>query len=143
LQAAGVSVGRGTPTPFEQLGAPWIDSGVLLTELSRRELKGVRFAPTQFTPASGLYSGVLCKGLSIDLQDRETFRPIMMGLEIASALHHLYPTEFHVEKMVGLLGSQATVDRLASGDDPKEIEAGWASDLDRFRTMREKYLLYH
>jgi uncharacterized protein YbbC (DUF1343 family) len=143
LQAAGVSVGRGTPTPFEQLGAPWIDSGVLLTELSRRELKGVRFALTQFTPASGLYSGVLCKGLSIDLQDRETFRPIMMGLEIASAIHHLYPTEFHVEKMVELLGSQATVGRLASGDDPKEIEAGWASDLDRFRTMREKYLLYH
>jgi uncharacterized protein YbbC (DUF1343 family) len=143
LQAAGVSVGRGTPTPFEQLGAPWIDSGVLLAELSRRELKSVRFAPTQLTPTSGLYSGVLCKGLSIDLQDRETFRPIMMGLEIASVLHHLYPTEFHVEKMVELLGSKATVDRLASGDDPKEIEAGWASDLDRFRTMREKYLLYH
>ena len=143
LQAAGVSVGRGTPTPFEQLGAPWIDSGGLLTELSRRELKGVRFAATQFTPAIGLYSGVLCKGLSIDLQDRETFQPIMMGLTIGSALHHLYPTEFHVEKMIELLGSQATVDRLARGDDPKDIESGWTGDLDRFRTMREKYLLYH
>ncbi len=143
LQAAGVSVGRGTPTPFEQFGAPWIDSGVLLTELSRRELKGVRFAATQFTPASGLYSGVLCKGLSIDLQDREKFQPIMLGLEIASVLHHLYPTEFHAEKMIELLGSQATVDRLARGDDPKEIESGWTGDLDRFRTMREKYLLYH
>ena len=143
LQAAGVSVGRGTPTPFEQLGAPWIDSGALMTELSRRELKGLRFAGTQFTPVSGLYSGVLCKGLSIDLQDRETFRPITMGLEIASALHHLYPTEFHVEKLMELLGSQATVDRLVRGDDPKEIESGWTSDLDRFRTMRQKYLLYH
>jgi len=143
LQAAGVSVGRGTPTPFEQLGAPWIDSGVLLTELSRRELKGVRFAPTQFTPASGLYSGVSCKGLSIELQDREAFRPIMMGLEIASAIHHLYPTEFHAEKMMELLGSQTSVDRLVRGDDPKEIESGWTGDLDRFRTMREKYLLYH
>jgi uncharacterized protein YbbC (DUF1343 family) len=143
LQAASVSVGRGTPTPFEQLGAPWIDSGVLLTELSRRELKGVRFAAAQFKPASGLYSGVLCKGLSIDLQDRETFQPILMGLEIASVLHHLYPTEFHVDKTIELLGSQATVDRLVRGDDPKEIESGWTGDLDRFRTMREKYLLYH
>ena len=143
LQAAGVSVGRGTPTPFEQLGAPWIDSGRLLTELSRRELKGVRFAATEFTPVSGSYNGVLCKGLSIDLQDRETFRPVMMGLEIASLLHRLYPTEFHVEKMMELLGSQVTVDRLARGDDPKEIEAGWTGDLNRFRTMREKYLLYH
>jgi uncharacterized protein YbbC (DUF1343 family) len=116
---------------------------VLLTELSRRELKGVRFAAAQFKPASGLYSGVLCKGLSIDLQDRETFQPILMGLEIASVLHHLYPTEFHVDKTIELLGSQATVDRLVRGDDPKEIESGWTGDLDRFRTMREKYLLYH
>jgi uncharacterized protein YbbC (DUF1343 family) len=67
----------------------------------------------------------------------------MMGLEIASALHRLYPAQFHVEKMIELLGSQSTVERLVRGDDPKEIEAGWASDLDKFRTMREKYLLYH
>jgi len=67
----------------------------------------------------------------------------MMGLEIASAIHHLYPTEFHAEKMMELLGSQTSVDRLVRGDDPKEIESGWTGDLDRFRTMREKYLLYH
>jgi uncharacterized protein YbbC (DUF1343 family) len=143
LQAAGVSVGRGTPTPFEQLGAPWIDSGVLLTELSRRELKGVRFTATQFTPASGLYSGVLCKGLSIDLQDRNKFRPVIAGLQIASTLHSLYPTQFHVEKMIELLGSQSTVEKLARGEDLEEIEAGWANDLGRFRAIRDKYLLYH
>jgi uncharacterized protein YbbC (DUF1343 family) len=143
LQAAGVSVGRGTPTPFEQLGAPWIDSGVLLTELSRRELKGVRFTATQFTPASGLYSGVLCKGLSMDLQDRNKFRPVVAGLQIASTLHSLYPTQFHVEKMIELLGSQSTVEKLARGEDLEEIEAGWANDLGRFRAIRDKYLLYH
>jgi len=143
LQAAGVSVGRGTPTPFELLGAPWIDSSALMAELNRRQLKGVRFAAAEFTPVSGLYSGVLCKGISIDLQDRNNFRPVAAGLQIASMLHSLYPTQFHVEKMIDLLGSQSTVDRLARGDDPKEIEAGWAADLDKFRTMREKYLLYH
>ena len=143
LQAAGVSVGRGTPTPFELFGAPWIDSTMLLTELNLRQLPGVRFAATEFTPASGLYSGTPCKGISIDLQDRGSFQPIMMGLEIASVLHRLYPAQFHVEKMIELLSSQYTVERLARGDDPKEIEAGWASDLDKFRTMREKYLLYH
>jgi uncharacterized protein YbbC (DUF1343 family) len=143
LQAAGVSVGRGTPTPFELIGAPWIDSTMLLTELKLRQVPGVRFAATEFTPASGLYSGTQCKGISIDLQDRGSFQPIMMGLEIASVLHRLYPAQFHVEKTIELLGSQSTVERLARGDDPKEIEAGWASDLDKFRTMREKYLLYH
>jgi uncharacterized protein YbbC (DUF1343 family) len=143
LQATGVSVGRGTPTPFELLGVPWIDSEMLLTELNRRELPGVRFATTEFTPASGLYSGVLCKGISIDLRDRDTLQPVLMGLEIASVLHHLYPAQFQVDKMIELLGSQSTVERLVRGDDPKEIEAGWAGDLGRFRTMREKYLLYH
>jgi uncharacterized protein YbbC (DUF1343 family) len=143
LQAAGVSVGRGTPTPFELLGAPWIDSTALLAELNRRQSSGVRFAATEFTPASGLYSGALCKGISIDLEDRNTFRPVKTGLEIASVLHSLYPTQFHVEKMIELLGSQSTVDRLARGDDPKEIEAGWGNDLDRFRAMRDRYLLYH
>ncbi len=143
LQVAGVSVGRGTPTPFELLGAPWIDSTALLTELNRRQLKGVRFAATEFTPTSGLYSGALCRGISIDLQDRTTFRPVAAGLQIASSLHSLYPTQFHVEKTIELLGSQSTVDRLARGENPNEIEAGWVDDLNRFRTMREKYLLYH
>ncbi len=143
LQAAGISVGRGTPTPFELVGAPWIDSTALLTELNRRQLNGVRFAAAEFTPASGLYSGVLCKGISIDVQDRTTFRPIAAGLQIASILHSLYPSQFHVEKMIELLGSQSTVDRLARGEDPKEIEVGLAADLDKFRPMREKYLLYH
>ena len=143
LQAAGVSVGRGTPTPFELVGAPWIDSAALIAEMNRREVQGVRFAATEFAPASGLYSGALCKGISIDLRDRDKFQPIVMGLEIASVLQHLYPAQFHVEKMIELLGSQSTVERLARGDNPKEIEAGWTNDLDRFRTLREKYLLYH
>ncbi len=86
---------------------------------------------------------MVCNGISIDLRDRESFQPVLMGLEIASVLHHLYPRQFQVDKMIELLGSQSTVERLARGDDPKEIEAGWANDLARFRTMREKYLLYH
>jgi uncharacterized protein YbbC (DUF1343 family) len=143
LQAAGVSVGRGTPTPFELLGAPWIDSAALMTELNRRQLKGVRFGAAEFTPTSGPYSGTLCKGISIDLQDRNSFRPVAAGLQIAAILHSLYPTQFHVEKMIELLGSRSAVKGLARGEDPKEIEAGWAADLDKFRTMREKYLLYH
>jgi hypothetical protein len=65
-----------------------------------------------------------------------------MGLEIAVALHRLYPQKFQIEKMIALLGSQATIERLFRGDDPAQIEAGWSSELDAFRRMREKYLLY-
>jgi uncharacterized protein YbbC (DUF1343 family) len=142
LQAAGVSVGRGTPTPFELFGAPWIESEALLAELNRRALAGVQFAETEFTPASGIHSGATCKGIAITVTDRATFRPVRMGLEIASALHRLYPAQFQVEKMIELLRSQATVERLARGDDPKEIEAGWTGDLEKFRATRDKYLLY-
>jgi len=143
LQAAGVSVGRGTATPFEVLGTPWTDPARLLEQLSHRELPGVRLTATQFTPAKGLFSGILCKGISMDLQDRDVFQPVLLGLEIASALHRLYPDQFQVDKMIGLLGSQSTVERLARGDDPKDIEASWTDDLTRFRQTREKYLLYH
>ena len=90
-----------------------------------------------------MFSGTLCSGIAIDVRDRGAFQPVLMGLEIASALHRLYPEQFHVEKMIELLGSQATVERLSRGDDPKEIAAGWKPELDKFRALREKYLLYH
>jgi uncharacterized protein YbbC (DUF1343 family) len=143
LQAGGVSVGRGTPTPFEVLGAPWIEADGLLAELNRRRVPGVQFAATRFTPVSGPYEGKVCNGISIDLADRSALQPILMGLEIAEALNHLYPEQFHLVKMVELLGSNTTIEQLKRGTDPKEIEASWGGDLDKFRAMREKYLLYH
>jgi uncharacterized protein YbbC (DUF1343 family) len=143
LQAGGVSVGRGTPTPFELFGAPWIDSAALLAELNRRSVPGVEFVATRFTPTSGTQSGTVCNGIAIEVRDRASFQPMLMSLEIAFVLHRLYPEQFHVEKMIELLGSQTTVERLERGDDPKEIVAGWAGDLDKFRAPRERYLLYH
>jgi uncharacterized protein YbbC (DUF1343 family) len=143
LQAGGLSVGRGTPTPFELFGAPWIDAATLLSELNRRAVPGVQFTAADFTPSSGNYSGQICHGISIEVRDRAAFRSMRMGIEIASALHHLYPAQFHVEKTIELLGSQSTVERIARGDDPREIEAGWAADLARFAALREKYLMYH
>jgi uncharacterized protein YbbC (DUF1343 family) len=143
LQAGGISVGRGTPAPFEIFGAPWIDSAAVLAALNGRSVSGVQFTATTFTPASGLYSGTVCNGIAIEVRDRSSFQSILMGLEIASVMHSLYPQQFHVEKMIELLGSQTTVERLDRGDDPKEILAGWTGDLEKFRAMREKYLLYH
>jgi hypothetical protein len=58
-------------------------------------------------------------------------------------LHRLYPDQFQIEKTMELLGSQSTLDRLERGDPPADIVSGWATDVDKFRTMREKYLLYH
>jgi uncharacterized protein YbbC (DUF1343 family) len=143
LQAGGVSVGRGTDTPFEVVGAPWVRGDELAADLNRRAISGVRFAPTKFTPNDGVFKGQACNGVKIAVTNRNTLRSIRVGLEIADALHRTYPDQFQLEKIITLLGSQATIDRIKHGDPAADIIASWANDLDKFRKMREKYLLYH
>ena len=143
LQAGGVSVGRGTDAPFEIIGAPWIRADEFAAALESRKIPAVRFRAAQFTPTDGLYGGQPCHGVSIAISNRAELRSMRMGLEIADALHRMYPDQFQLDKIVELLGSQSTVDRLKRGDAPADIVAGWSADLDKFRAMREKYLLYH
>jgi uncharacterized protein YbbC (DUF1343 family) len=142
LQAGEVSVGRGTDSAFLEFGAPWIRSSDLLAELKRRSILGVNFSVTSFTPKSGPYAGQECHGVALTVTDHDNFESMLMGLEIAEALHRLYPREFQIAKMITLLGSQSTVDRLERGDSPKDIEAGWAAEIAKFREMRAKYLIY-
>jgi uncharacterized protein YbbC (DUF1343 family) len=142
LQAAGISVGRGTPAPFEIFGAPWIEADKLADNLNRRNVAGVRFAPAHFTPTSGIYQGQPCRGVSLAITDPGTLRSMTMDLEIASTLTKMYPEEFHLDKIIELLGSASTLARLQKGDSPADVVAGWAADLAAFRKMRDKYLLY-
>jgi uncharacterized protein YbbC (DUF1343 family) len=143
LQSGGVSVGRGTDTPFELIGAPWVQAARLTAELNRRAVPGVRFQTTLFTPDDGLYKGQYCQGVSIIITNRAELDSIRMGLEIASALHRLYPEQFHLEKINELLGSKTTLEQLERGDEPARIIAGWSDELEKFRGTRAKYLLYH
>ncbi len=143
LQAGGVSVGRGDLMPFEVVGAPWIRANDLAATLNARKIPGVRFSAIGFSPNEGPYTKQQCEGVRITITDRQKFRAMRMGLEIADALHRMYPNDFRLENINTLLGSQSTVDRLKRGDAPADIVAGWSADLDRFRRMRAKYLLYH
>jgi uncharacterized protein YbbC (DUF1343 family) len=142
LQAGGVSVGRGTDAPFEIFGAPWIDADDLAKELERRHIPGVEFSATQFTPQHDLYAGVSCGGVMLRLAPHGDLRSMRMGIEIADALHKLYPEKFQLDKIITLLGSQATLDQLKRRDPPQAIVKNWTPDLDKFRQMRAKYLLY-
>jgi uncharacterized protein YbbC (DUF1343 family) len=142
LQAGGVSVGRGTDSAFLEFGAPWVRPNKLLAELKKRSIPGVSFSVTSFTPKTGPYAGQECHGVALTVTDRDNFTSVLMGLEIAEALHRLYPREFQIAKMITLLGSQSTVERLQSGDSPKDIESAWAAELEKFRAMRAKYLIY-
>lgn len=142
LQAGGVSVGRGTDTPFEIVGAPWIRGDQFLAELSARRIPGIEFRAAKFTPASDAHKGVVCQGVRLTLTDRSAFKSVRNGMEFAEALHKLYPDHFQIAKMIFLVGSQSTIDALQTGVPVDQMIAGWADDLSKFRAVRAKYLLY-
>ncbi len=142
LQAAGVSVGRGTGQPFELVGAPWIHGEKLDADLSRRTIPGARFEAAQFTPKSGLYKDQPCQGVRVILADRNALQSVSMGIEIASALAKLYPDKFEVAKMAELVGNAQTIEKLSKGKAMRAIIASWEDGLKAFREMRAKYLLY-
>jgi uncharacterized protein YbbC (DUF1343 family) len=137
-----VSVGRGTDTPFEHIGAPWIDGVQLADALNARAIPGVRFYPVRFTPASSKYAGEECQGVFIIVTDRAAMRALRVGVEIMSALTRLYPTHYDLEGASKLLGSREAVARIKSGDDPAAIAASFGAAEARWRLLRAKYLLY-
>ena len=143
IEGTNVSVGRGTDTPFEQLGAPWVDGPALAAALNARALPGVRFYPVTFTPAAGAkLGGQACHGVFLIVTDRDRLRPVRAGLEIASALAQLYGPQFKLEDAALLFGSTSTLARVRAGEDPAAIAASWAPDEAKWRLTRAKYLLY-
>ncbi|HEX9407432.1 MAG TPA: exo-beta-N-acetylmuramidase NamZ domain-containing protein, partial [Thermoanaerobaculia bacterium] len=135
LMESAISVGRGTPTPFEVLGAPYIDGSALIAALPPQP--GITFTPIRFTPDASTFAGKECGGVRMTLTDRKALRPVATGVAIATALHRLYPNDFAVEKMQRLLRDPATLDAIRSG-----APISWAADESAFNVRREKYLLY-
>jgi len=141
IEGTNISVGRGTDTPFEQIGAPWIDGVRLAQQLNARGLAGIRFYPVSFTPTESRYAGEACRGVFLLVTDRVALLPVRLGLEIAVLLYRLYPEEYRIEEADKLLGS-ATLARLMAGEDPACIAEGWRVDEAQWRRMRAPYLLY-
>ncbi len=142
FESANLSVGRGTDTPFEHVGAPWIDGVRLAEALNARAIPGVRFYPEQFTPNASKFANEACQGVFIVVTDRNAVRPVRMGVEIASALLRLFPDMFEIDSSLRLFGSASGLARLKSGDDPAAIAATWSGGEARWRLLRAKYLLY-
>jgi uncharacterized protein YbbC (DUF1343 family) len=142
LQSAGVSVGRGTETPFEEFGAPWMNGDDVVAALNAVRLPGLRFAAKPFIPVAGLYSGQRCGGVAVLITDRAAVRSMRMGLEIAAILQKLYPAQFDPSKLLELTGDAETVRLLQENTSPEKIVASWSADLAAFDQMRKKYFLY-
>jgi uncharacterized protein YbbC (DUF1343 family)/CubicO group peptidase (beta-lactamase class C family) len=142
IEHTNVSVGRGTDTPFELLGAPWINGRELAQYLNARNISGVRFVPTTFTPADSNYAGQKCEGVNPILIERNAFDGPELGIELASALRKLYPQQFHMERMIELLVNQPVYDAIVQGQDPRRIAEDWREPLEKFQQLRQKYLIY-
>ncbi len=142
LEACKVSVGRGTDTPFERLGAPWIDARKLAGRLNSLGLKGVRFVPFEFTPTSSVFKDKTCHGVQILLTDRAAFEPLETGLSIARELQSLFPDAFDSDRVNNLLINKSVFEQVQAAARPTRYAPLWESDLQRFLTTRAQYLLY-
>lgn len=142
VEGANVSVGRGTDAPFERVGAPWINGKELADYLNRRWIAGVFFIPADFTPDANRYRDQLCHGIRIILTDRHALDSPLLGMEVASALYRLYPTEFRIQETLDMVGASRVLRDLTDGRDPKMISLQWQDGIKEFAAIRNRYLLY-
>jgi uncharacterized protein YbbC (DUF1343 family)/CubicO group peptidase (beta-lactamase class C family) len=142
IEGTNISVGRGTDTPFELVGAPWIKGRELAAYLNARGIAGVRFVPVTFTPASAVYNGKKCEGVNVVLTERNALDAPELGIELAAALRKLYPADYKIDRLPELLVNQSAFDALLAGRDPRRIAQDWQEDLEKFELLRKKYLIY-
>ncbi|MBI4471314.1 MAG: DUF1343 domain-containing protein, partial [Acidobacteria bacterium] len=141
---ASVSVGRGTNSPFEKVGAPYIDPVAFARVLNNQGLEGVRFAPIRFTPAPPGFphQNEDCGGVQIITTDRTRMRPVAVGIAMASTLYRMYPTQYPLDRILPLLGDRAVLQAIRSGASLDRILGIWQAELQQFRRIRQNYLLY-
>jgi uncharacterized protein YbbC (DUF1343 family)/CubicO group peptidase (beta-lactamase class C family) len=136
------SVGRGTDTPFEFVGADWIDGALLARYLNAQRIPGVRFYPVERTPAYSHFAHQQVEGIQIQVTRRDLVDSTEVGLEVAAALIKLFPGRLDLSQTADLIGDDATIAALAAGEDPRAIEESWQAQLAQFQQMRRKYLAY-
>jgi SSS family transporter len=145
LQSTNISVGRGTDTPFEHIGAPYLDAAQLAAYLTERKIPGISFSPSSFAVAEDSnhypFHGKTIPAIAFTVTDRSVFDAPELGIELISALHHLYP-EYSMAKSDHLVANVDTMRSLANQEDPRKIADAWKADLAAFRERRQPYLLY-
>jgi len=133
---------RGLPSPFEMIGAPWINAYDFVNSLNKYNLSGVNFTPIKFSPEEHKYSNELCEGIYITITDREKLEPVKLGFIIIITLYKMYPEEFDINKLWHITRSKGLIQEIKNDSSIAELIRYWNNDLDIFRNKRGKYLLY-
>lgn len=142
LETTNISVGRGTDTPFEVIGAPWIRARELAAALNAKGRPGVVFVPIEFIPESSRHKGTLCGGINIVVTDRSTFEPTATGFEIAAQLQRLFPDDWKAKGSLRLISNQSVEDAITSGKPADVILDIAENGVNEFRQRRARFLLY-
>ena len=142
LETTNVSVGRGTDTPFEVLGAPWIDAVELAGFLNEKEIPGVTFVPIRFTPRESKFAQETCQGINIIVTDRNAFEPVRTGLIVALALRELFTEKWDMTRFNRLLANEQIFSAIAEGTTIEQLEVFIAPDLEDFGARRGEFLIY-
>ena len=143
IEGTNVSEGRGTTTPFEIIGAPWIDGYKLADELRKANLPGILFRPAGFTPTFSKYQGEVCQGVQLHVVDRDRFEPVRTALHLLKALKQLWPDKFQWRSSLDRLsGSDDVRLALERGDTPEQIVESWSAALKEYEEVRRGYFLY-
>ena len=144
IEGTNISEGRGTPMPFRQFGAPWLDSEALATRLNRLNLPGLQFAPTSFTPTASKHAGQRCHGVSLIVTDRDRLEPFWAGVRIVDEIRRMDPEKFawrqaHFDRLCGT----ATIrEAITAGEPLAPLKERWETECQAFRKLRHQYLLY-
>jgi uncharacterized protein YbbC (DUF1343 family) len=147
FEGTNLSVGRGSDAPFEQIGAPWLDTAAVLSAMRRVDLPGVRLQSVEFTPrrpGDGKYADTLARGIRLRVTDRSRYDPTRTAVYLLAAVRSTHRDHFawvpaHFDR---LAGGAALREQIESGVDAGEIVRSWRGELDRFRDRRRSALLY-
>ena len=142
LEATNVSVGRGTETPFEVIGAPWMEGERVVAALDRLGLAGVRFEPVRFTPLGDIYARVACGGIRFIVTDRDAIRPVTVALAVADTLGKVHRAEWKPENIQNLLVNRSTMWALLRHEPLPRVLAWAEIDRSSFLNRRASYLIY-
>lgn len=151
IEGTNISEGRGTENPFLTIGAPFINPDELISELNIDETTGFKLSPTEFVPikiggkaVNPKFNGENCYGINIEVTDKMKFSAIDFGLNLIYVLHKLYPDEFEfkVNHFDLLTGTDKIRLSIKDGNSPDQIKKIWREELNKFKKIRNKYLLY-
>lgn len=142
IEATNIATGRGTDTPFERVGAPWIDARKWAAALNELNLPGVRFLPTTFSPTERQYAKEKCNGVFIQMTDRDTINGVDVGLALAATLRKLYPNDWKPEKMDVICVNKKLVEAVTAGRSIAQLRTIAKAGDTVYAQRRAKILLY-